>query len=1044
MKYIVKSEQRVKPFSRTRKGKIEQVKAFTRQGKYPSATHEATVHQVAKDYGISKKEARKEFMKRKKFDPTKEHLKWERTHSGKFGEPYSTQLSMPWREETAEEKETTQKLKGEERESRVKSMQNFASALKDIKGVESSALDDYTPSTAEEGTIFIHPKISKMGSSSKRNFKKVPWEYEVKPIVIANEIKRMAKKMGMDVNEIEVPKKTYYKDKYDTKPQFDGYGGDFRIEVFGRTAPLEKAQVKGFTRTRKGKLERVKPHTRDIAYVIKQKIGEPFKPSFIANQKADAWERAKRPTFTDVSGPPSVFPMSRRSRFAEANKLFKKPNVVDQQDKTLGEPFSGISGREIAEYSIKDIVGDPSYKDRFPITPAYTKPDEDGQSGELMDDSGVLEEIVGLITEHYFPENMEEKEKELQNWSEMWWKNWRKGNSEEDFDDFDVEDFSDELREKVKNIGGLEEPDFFGFMKEKVKPGYSKETNQAVLDITDRSMAQLGIKKLGEPISTSGLASAEVPDDEYEEAEEDARGGTSETKRRSRDEILELDEIKTRITRLVDMSNTIIDDNAVKQMRDALNKLEISSDWEFKDYKDLVEFSESELRDAKEKGYSSVNEYWQQEFPKTLTATSSKVKKSLLSLDEALELRKGDMSSKGRLVTISDLYEQKDFGKEVPIGVMEKATQQVKPFVRTRKGKMERVKGFSRQARDPRYDKMVREFDRAIALVKDEARNAEKEYGKEDAKEMRDMLVNDAKNLQKIYDLWKREDYEGAYNRALDMDTAARDNIPISVWDDISQYVKENLGEPFKTLENTSHEERMQVANTILLQLGGGAGKIKTMTGAKNFIALPSGVSFEFPNRKGPNYCKVTLEPDDTYTVEFGRKAGMAKLMSGDFDINDIYKKLSEHKDIYWEDLKELFERETGLYLSFNKSVTSGEKYVVSLEKAKPEHKQQWIQQRQGKMVTAHRRKTLPGPKGGGFSKDTALMPWLIAETVLQRHGLNPEEHKKFSSQFSAKLKGLYRDSPSIRRILSSSGNEGRDYAYKLAEKMAEKMVPKK
>ena len=142
--------------------------------------------------------------------------------------------------------------------------------------------------------------------------------------------------------------------------------------------------------------------------------------------------------------------------------------------------------------------------------------------------------------------------------------------------------------------------------------------------------------------------------------------------------------------------------------------------------------------------------------------------------------------------------------------------------------------------------------------------------------------------------------------------------------------------------------------------------------------------------------------------------------------------------------MKELFERETGLYLSFNKSVTSGEKYVVSLEKAKPEHKQQWIQQRQGKMVTAHRRKTLPGPKGGGFSKDTALMPWLIAETVLQRHGLNPEEHKKFSSQFSAKLKGLYRDSPSIRRILSSSGNEGRDYAYKLAEKMAEKMVPKK
>ncbi len=74
--------------------------------------------------------------------------------------------------------------------------------------------------------------------------------------------------------------------------------------------------------------------------------------------------------------------------------------------------------------------------------------------------------------------------------------------------------------------------------------------------------------------------------------------------------------------------------------------------------------------------------------------------------------------------------------------------------------------------------------------------------------------------------------------------------------------------------------------------------------------------------------------------------------------------------------------------------------------------------------------------RGGSFSKDTALLPWVIAETVLGEKGLDPEQNKKFISQFSRKLKSLYRDNPRVRRILSRQSNEGRDYAYKLAEKM--------
>jgi hypothetical protein len=127
-----------------------------------------------------------------------------------------------------------------------------------------------------------------------------------------------------------------------------------------------------------------------------------------------------------------------------------------------------------------------------------------------------------------------------------------------------------------------------------------------------------------------------------------------------------------------------------------------------------------------------------------------------------------------------------------------------------------------------------------------------------------------------------------------------------------------------KTMANTTHEERMEVAKTILDQMGG-ASKIKAMTGAKNFTALPSGVSFQFPSRKGPNYVKITLTPMDTYTVEFGRKAGAAALMSGKVDVENIYKKLSEHTDIYFDQLTDLFEKETGLYLSLGVREEAGE-----------------------------------------------------------------------------------------------------------------------
>jgi len=101
-------------------------------------------------------------------------------------------------------------------------------------------------------------------------------------------------------------------------------------------------------------------------------------------------------------------------------------------------------------------------------------------------------------------------------------------------------------------------------------------------------------------------------------------------------------------------------------------------------------------------------------------------------------------------------------------------------------------------------------------------------------------------------------------------------------------------------------ERNPEIAATILRQMGG-MGKICAMTGAKNFIDYGNGVSFRFPNNvKGrPNTFKVTLDPDDTYSVEFGRCRGTT------------YKILKTLNGIYWDMLKSLFEQESGLYLSF-------------------------------------------------------------------------------------------------------------------------------
>lgn len=97
--------------------------------------------------------------------------------------------------------------------------------------------------------------------------------------------------------------------------------------------------------------------------------------------------------------------------------------------------------------------------------------------------------------------------------------------------------------------------------------------------------------------------------------------------------------------------------------------------------------------------------------------------------------------------------------------------------------------------------------------------------------------------------------------------------------------------------------DEMTIAKVILEQIGG-IRKLVLMTGASNFVALKNGVSFKIKNRK-VNFVKIILNGNDLYDMYFG------KIISGKV------KWVSEKMDIYNDQLVDIFESETGMYLKF-------------------------------------------------------------------------------------------------------------------------------
>ena len=75
---------------------------------------------------------------------------------------------------------------------------------------------------------------------------------------------------------------------------------------------------------------------------------------------------------------------------------------------------------------------------------------------------------------------------------------------------------------------------------------------------------------------------------------------------------------------------------------------------------------------------------------------------------------------------------------------------------------------------------------------------------------------------------------------------------------------------------------------------------------------------FRFPNqrRSKPNFITITHNGKDLYDVVFGRK-GMKKDKDLGFSIPN-YSELNTFDDIYSDMLMDLFEKETGLFLTLN------------------------------------------------------------------------------------------------------------------------------
>ena len=93
-----------------------------------------------------------------------------------------------------------------------------------------------------------------------------------------------------------------------------------------------------------------------------------------------------------------------------------------------------------------------------------------------------------------------------------------------------------------------------------------------------------------------------------------------------------------------------------------------------------------------------------------------------------------------------------------------------------------------------------------------------------------------------------------------------------------------------------------------LTQSNNGTNRLSVMVGGKHFAKSDDeqyvGFRFTAKAKNKSNYIKITLNGSDLYDIEFGYIRGMN------------YTVRSTIENMYFDQLKEYFETETGLYLS--------------------------------------------------------------------------------------------------------------------------------
>lgn len=105
----------------------------------------------------------------------------------------------------------------------------------------------------------------------------------------------------------------------------------------------------------------------------------------------------------------------------------------------------------------------------------------------------------------------------------------------------------------------------------------------------------------------------------------------------------------------------------------------------------------------------------------------------------------------------------------------------------------------------------------------------------------------------------------------------------------------------------TNTTRNQEIASIIAQQMGG-TRRLNVMTGAYNFAAIENGLMFRMPGkgfaRDSINVVRVKLTPRDEYDMEFLRLRGTT------------LKEVRAYRGVYCDQLVELFEEATGLYLS--------------------------------------------------------------------------------------------------------------------------------